>query len=668
MLLTTMPAESPPPYEQIAIPMPDGTRLSARLWRPAVPETETVPAVIEWIPYRSTDATAVGDAMMHAWFAANGIAALRIDIRGSGNADGVLTDEYLAGEQDDAVAAIAWIAAQPWCNGSVGLIGISWGGFAALQIAARRPSALKAIVTACSTDDRYRDDVHYMGGCLLNDGISWGAGLFTQIARPPDPAFVGARWREMWLERLEGIAPPLGSWLAHPTRDAFWRHGSVCEDYSAITCAVMAVGGWTDGYSDAILRLMENLSVPRRALIGPWTHVYPNWGLPGPAMGFLQECLAWWRRWLTDTPEETTPETRCDLWIGQDLAPHAQSLDIGGRWTALPAWPPAPQDTLTFELGTGTLSAEKGAWDWQVAVASPEDCGLAGGEWCPLDGGGNGPEFQSDQRPDDGKSVCFDTGILEAPVEILGAPVLTLRLALATPTALVAARLCEVAADGTSGRITYGLLRLRRPADVAPGMPFDLTLPLKAVGYRFGAGKRIRLALSSAYWPIAWPEAVKSGWTLWPAESRLALPLHDPATEIALATFGPPESAEPLPHEVLRPAEVRRRVSQDLSTGESRLTVTNHRQTTKLGDLSFGGEGEEAYAIRSGDPGTASATMARETWFERPGWRVLLRTRTELRAAPDGGLALTSSLTAEENGATVFARDWHHHFSRDETP
>ncbi|MFZ2871525.1 CocE/NonD family hydrolase, partial [Zavarzinia sp.] len=440
--------DAPAPYRQITIPLADGTVLAARLWLPEA-AAGPVPVVLEWIPYRQSDLTAVGDAMMHGWFARNGIAAVRVDIRGSGNSDGVLRDEYLRREQDDAVEVIAWLAARDWCNGAVGMIGISWGGFAALQIAARRPPALKAIITCCSTDDRYADDVHYMGGCLLSDGITWGNALFGQLARPPDPLHVGARWREMWQARLDAVEPPLASWLAHPTRDDFWRHGSVCEDYGAITCAVYAVGGWTDGYSDAILRLMEHLSAPRKGLIGPWTHVYPQGGAPGPAIGFLQEALRWWNHWLKGEDTGVMDEPMIRFWHGESLHPDARMPSIGGHWRGLPAWPPGDADSHRFHLDHGRLSEQAPGRAATLAIATPMTCGLAGGEWCPLDGGGTGPEFQTDQRLDDGLSVCFDSAPLDVPLDLVGKPVFEAELSLPGPVSILALRLCEVAPDGT---------------------------------------------------------------------------------------------------------------------------------------------------------------------------------------------------------------------------
>ena len=134
------------------------------------------------------------------------------------------------------------------------MMGKSWGGFNALQMAALRPPALKAIITVCSTDDRYADDIHYMGGALLNDNLWWGAIMLAYQARPPDPALVGEDWREHWLERLGRLPFFPALWLAHQRRDAYWQHGSVCEDFSAIACPVLAVGGWADAYTNAVPR------------------------------------------------------------------------------------------------------------------------------------------------------------------------------------------------------------------------------------------------------------------------------------------------------------------------------------------------------------------------------------------------------------------------------
>ena len=193
---------------------------------------------------------------------------------------------------------LEWLERQPWCTGACGMIGISWGGFNGLQVAARRPKQLKAIVTICSTDDRYADDIHTMGGCQLVDNVAWASTMFTLLSCPPDPALVGDRWREMWRERLEATTCWSDRWMRHQRRDAYWKRGSVCEDFSAIKIPVYAISGWDDTYFNAVPRLMQGLSGPRKGLIGPWTHAYPFLGDPGPAIHYLKEAIRWWRHWL----------------------------------------------------------------------------------------------------------------------------------------------------------------------------------------------------------------------------------------------------------------------------------------------------------------------------------------------------------------------------------
>src|SRR5437660_638148 len=325
--------------EQTLILLKDGTTLAARIWLPDDAEQNPVPAILEYLPYRKRDGTYERDALTHPYLAGRGYAGVRVDIRGCGESDGLLFDEYSRQELDDGVEVIAWLAAQPWCSGAVGMFGISWGGFNALQVAALRPPALKAIVTLCSTDDRYADDVHYMGGAKLDAGFGWASFIFSDICHPPDPTLVGARWKAMWLKRLDALPLFLERWLRHQRRDDYWRHGSVCEDFSAIQCAVYAVGGWTDGYTNAIPRLLEHLSAPRKGLIGPWAHAYPHFALPGPQIGFLREMLRWWDYWLKGVDTGVMDEPMLRAWMMESVKPASHHDALPGRWVSEPSWP-----------------------------------------------------------------------------------------------------------------------------------------------------------------------------------------------------------------------------------------------------------------------------------------------------------------------------------------
>ena len=226
-----------------------------------------------------------------------------------------MADEYTAQELRDACNVIAWAIAQPWCSGTAGMMGISWGGFNSLQVAALRPPALKAIITICSTVDRFADDIHFKGGCLLGENFGWAANMLSYSSRPPDPLLVGDRWREMWIERLEAMPFLAREWISRQARDDYWKHGSVCEDFGAIKAAVLSIGGWHDGYRNTISHLVENLDAPVKGIVGPWIHKYPHYAGPEPRIGFLQEARRWWDRWLKgiDNGAEELPAYRAWL-------------------------------------------------------------------------------------------------------------------------------------------------------------------------------------------------------------------------------------------------------------------------------------------------------------------------------------------------------------------
>ncbi|MFW5686147.1 MAG: CocE/NonD family hydrolase, partial [Spirochaetota bacterium] len=402
--------------EHTLVPTRDGTRLAARLWIPD-DVIEPVPALLEFIPYRKRDMTRARDALAHPYFAGHGFASVRVDLRGSGDSEGILTDEYLEQEQLDAMDIMAWLEEQPWCNGRVGMFGISWGGFNALQVAALRPPQLGAIISVCSTDDRYADDVHYMGGCLLGDNLSWASTMFAYNSCPPDPALV-PEWRERWLARMERSGLWLDQWLRHQRRDEYYEHGSVCENYDDVQVPVLAVSGWADGYTNGVFRMLENLSTPCWGLIGPWGHAYPHIGSPGPAIGFLQESVRFWERWLSGTPNgyEATPALRAYM---QGFEPPSASYESRhGRWVALGRWPVAPAQTLTYSLRPGLLveSDEFGLGENEhvQTILSPLTLGQFAGKWCSYTAT---PDLPGDQREEDGGALVYDSPPLEAPIE-----------------------------------------------------------------------------------------------------------------------------------------------------------------------------------------------------------------------------------------------------------
>ena len=318
--------------ENLFIPLPDGTRLAARLW---LPDGAPVTAILEYMPYRKRDATRTRDEPIHAWLAGQGYPCLRVDMHGSGDSDGILAQEFTPREADQAVDLIAWIAAQPWCDGTVAMLGKSWGGFAALMAAMRQPPALKAIIVVCAGDDRYDQSLHFTGGAILCETLWWSDAMMLFNMRPPDPELSGEAWRATWHHRLKNNEPWLAEWLRHQRRDAFWQRGSLSDTPDAIICPVLAAGGWADYISRSVPRLMAALKTPRWGIAGPWGHHYPQDGIPGPAIGFLQEI----NRFLKGDVAET-PMFRA--WIGNFHSPGPMHAEQTGRWVAETQWPSPP--------------------------------------------------------------------------------------------------------------------------------------------------------------------------------------------------------------------------------------------------------------------------------------------------------------------------------------
>ena len=656
--------------ETVWIPLSEGCQLSARLWLPETAERTPVPAILEYLPYRTRDRHRADDVITHPYFAGHGYAAIRVNLRGSGDSDGLLADEYTRQEHLDALEVLRWIGHQPWCNGSVGMIGLSWSGFNALQIAALRPPELKAISTACSTDDRYADDMHYMGGCLLNDNLQYGATLFTLLPAPPDPEIVGDRWRAMWLARLENAAPPAAEWMVHQRRDGYWRHGSVCEDYGRIACPVLAVGGWADGYTNSVLRLMRNLTVPRQAIIGPWGHAFPHAGSPGPAIDFLGEAVRWWDQWLKGIDTGVLGEPMLRAWMQASEPPRARYESRAGRWVAEREWPSQRIRRISLCLADRRLT-EATAPQEAVTVCSPQTVGLASGEWCPY---GAGPEMPTDQREDDAGSLTFDSEPLAEPVEILGGPSATLDLAADRPGGLVCVRLSDVFPDGTAARVTYGLLNLTHrdghdsPTPLEPGRRYRVTVKLNDVAYAFPAGHRIRVSVSTAYWPLAWPSPERTTLTVFTGASRLDLPVRPPSPDDAtLRPFGPAEGPPPLDCEVRAPLRRGRvEIRREGETGVAEVRVIRNLGAARIRDvaLDFSWLGSETYRIKPDDPLSAHGETERAVELRRGDWRVRIRTRTALRATHET-FRLDAELDAHEGEARVFSRNWHLTIPRD---
>jgi hypothetical protein len=657
--------------ENAWIPMPDGIRLAARIWMPDTAEAAPVPAILEYIPYRKRDNTRVRDSMIQHYMAGYGYAAVRVDMRGSGDSEGVLMDEYILQEQEDGLAVLRWIADRPWCDGNIGMIGISWGGFNGLQIAARRPPALKAVITVCSTDDRYADDVHYMGGCLLGDNLSWASTMFAYNSCPPDPEIVGKRWRAMWRKRLEGSGLWVANWLRHQRRDAYWKHGSICEDWEAIQVPVFAVSGWADGYSNAVFRLLKNLRVPRRGLIGPWSHKYPHVGRPGPAIGWLQECRRWWDHWLKGEETGMMNEPMLRVYMQESVPPNSFYAIRPGRWVGEPEWPTQQVTCEEYLLAPlHLLPAGTPIREEALTLESPLRSGLFAGKWCSYSAP---PDLPGDQREDDGGALTFDTKKLPEPVDILGAPEVELELDVNRPAAMVAVRLSDVRPEGPITRITYGLLNLthrnnhEQPEVLEPGRRYRVRIGMNHVAQHFPAGHRIRLAVSTVYWPLAWPAPEPVRMNVHTGVSFLRLPVRAPRPEDnSLRPFDPPEAARPIETIQMIPEDHRWTVIRDLANGASVLEVIKDDGQTRIPEigLEHADYTEERYSVTGEDLGSLRGETLNRKGFKRGDWDVSTRTHTVMTATPDTFI-IHADLDAYEGDRRIYCRTWERHIPRD---
>ena len=645
-------------FPDMGIVMPDGCRLSARVWMPEDAGDDPVPAILEHLPYRKRDGTTARDCLTHPYLAGHGYACIRVDMRGNGDSKGLMEDEYAEQELQDACDVIAWAANQPWCNGNVGMMGISWGGFNALQVAARQPPALKAIVTLCSTDDRYADDIHYKGGLLLNENLGWGATMLSYSSRPPDPALVGDDWRAMWLERLEDEPFLPAIWLRHQHRDAYWKRGSVCEDFPAIRAATLAVGGWGDAYKNAVGRLVAGIThAPAKGIVGPWIHKYPHFAIPDPAIGFLQEALRWWDRWLKGLPTGVEDDPAMRLYLMESVPPRDWYEERPGRWIVEPQWPAPEIAPTTLRLGA-ELQRDTAEPQLPTTFASPQDCGMAGGEYCAI---WLGPELPGDQRGDDARSLCFDMDIAE-PLDLVGGAVVTLVVSADRPTGMVAARLCDVTPDGASTRVTYGVFNLchrtghENPQRLVPGEEYEITLRLDDVAYRLPAGHRLRLALSTTYWPLVWPSATPTRLTV--HDGALRLPVRAPGAGDE-CRFEPPEGAAPWRTETLRERSNRRSVETDPETGRVELVIED--DFGELRDLEHGlvngSTARERWTIDPRDPLSAQGRTHWTQTLSREGWSVRMETFTTMSSDADR-FHLKARIEAYEGDVLVFGKDF----------
>lgn len=657
--------------EHTLIPLPDGTQLAARIWFPktnSASADEQFPAVLEYLPYRKRDGTAPRDESTFPVFAKAGFVGIRVDISGHGESDGEFDDEYSPRELQHGFELINWISKQPWSNGSVGMMGISWGGFNGMQIAAMHPPALKAVISIGTTVDRYNDDIHYKNGCHLYSNFYWSNMMLTYAARCPDP-LLRNDWEGQWKHRLEQQPFPLEAWLAHQRRDDFWKRGSVCEDYEGYTIPTLIMGGWADLYQNAPPELAAHAKGYVKAVNGPWIHKYPHFAWPKPRMDFHTEAINWWNHWLRgeQTYSADTPDYR--FYVSENVRAGGLRLEEPGLWMAMDKWPDE-QNEVVFNLKRNAQLAKavEDKAEGSVSICSPVNCGISCGEMFSLSPQADLP---TDQRIDDGGSLVFTADVIKDAVTLVGRPVFTVNVAIDKPLGNLCVRLLDVHPDGHSHRVSWGVVNLAHrnsnsnPEPMTPGKFETITLALDHCAYRFVEGHRIRLCISTHYWPAIHPPPEQVTASLQLGEhATLVLPLANKARAVVVPE---PENDHLLPvYKQHTKSEEKRWVEKDIQNQQTRYCVfsdsgAEENPTHQMINRHIR---DECWSIDDENPLSMKATGTHTWTSERDGWHTKIECKTDMTCDAEK-FYLTARVTAWLDGQAFHEKVWERSVRRD---
>lgn len=627
------------------VPMDDGAQIALTIYLPDAPGDGPFPTVVESLPYRKDDEFMAPDYRTYNYLAQRGFAGARIDIRGTGASTGIIVDEYVEREQRDTLAVFEWLEAQDWCDGNLGMWGVSWGGFSALQTAMLRPPQLKTIVPVHATHDRFACDVHYTGGSAhAAEQLDWPGAMVASNALPPDPDIFGGDWLEEWMHRLDKTPQWIFEWLRRQRRDDYWLHGSPCADYSSIECPTLLIGGWLDGYVDGMLALAENLTCERRTIIGPWGHHRPATGVPAPTLDHFDLLARWFGHHLRGDDNAVMDMPPVTVFVRGDPPYDADS--VSGVWRAEAAWPAHDRHE---QIQLGDLAHDTVEW------SGPQWVGSHAPFW---DRGG----FESvDSAADDAVSMSFTTGPLAEPLEILGVPEVKARVTTDQDWGLLAARLLALDPDGKGYLICRSSRNMAFPEDLStprtptPGEPIDLSLSLRATSAVIPAGWRLRLSLSGADFPVVWPPRSKFKLTVDPHESTLTLPIVAAPTNDRILDIPP---SGPLPSAPI--TSVRDESAWELTADDGAHTLRRVRASIdhlpERDDLTY--ESDQWWTVTVDDHDPASLTLMTEARvsLSRPGWSVATQGTIEMSGDP--AFDVVVELVAHHDGDEVFRRRW----------
>jgi uncharacterized protein len=484
----SLPSSGSPPYEveevrDVRIPTgePDCT-LSADLYLPA--GAGPVPALVMVLPYRKDASVGIEQEPSLRWMAKHGYASVLVDFRGIGSSDGTMRPPLDPSEADDGVAAVEWAARQPWCNGNVGMWGLSYGAIMSMRTAARGPAPLKAIIPIMGWRDPERDFVHPHGSRGAYTPIPhWSTGTLGDQLLPPLHNYHDAEEQRRWQQRLHNTEPWMIDFARHGPEHPVWRDRAL--DPSQIGVPSLCVAAWWDIFREGQIAAYERIPAPKQLLVGPWMHTMPH-DSPFDPIGFLAIARRWWDHWLRGVDNGVPDEPPVSLYV--------QGSDPG--WRAYESWPPADgklematdSDTTLTERKPGASKARHDV----IADYQPDPTiGSLSGLWALI-----GQKFglPLDQHDDDSRSICATSEPLTRDLVIAGRPEVTVGLAnLAVAPVRLVVRLCHVDKEGRSTLIASGVVVGSQRVVLCP------------TAHRIPAGHRLRIAVSDSDFPRLWP-------------------------------------------------------------------------------------------------------------------------------------------------------------------
>jgi predicted acyl esterase len=619
----------------LLIPMRDGVRLAATLYRPAA--GGPWPCLVNYLPYHKDGRGGLGSEAVHRFFAEQGYASLVIDFRGLGCSEGVNNTPFDAQEGRDGHDAVEWAAAQPWCDGNVGMWGTSYGGITALKTAAQRPLHLKAIVPVHATADNFLDFL-LLGGCRNGFWANgdWGPRMIGYNLTPPLGADCDGRLAALWARRLEQSRPWCLDWYDATDEPQRWAGRAIAVEQ--ITAATFAVCGWQDFYVQGTLDYFCRLAAPKKLLMGPWKHAFPNLSAVEP-INLAALMVRWWDRWLRGHANGS--ET------GPPLTLFVQGSNI---WRQEEAWPPARNEERRFFLTpdhglSPELPAAAGAGE--VYHQDP----TVGLDSVAFDPWTTAVREAGDHNGDDARSLCFTTEPLADDWELTGEARAVLSLRASVPGLTLVAKLGDLEPGGRSRLVTMGWC----PGPTA-GTLAEAIIPLRATAHVFRRGHRLRLSLALADFPRLWPAPRPGEIRLEQGTGnppRLELP-RTPPRRSAL----PPVEFPPLGPALQSPLELEATQSWHVGRELVRRSaeLANHSQSRY--QLRAGGTVTYSHSytatVSASAPEDATINAHSTIDVQRPDGTVTVR--TESTFTPD---SVSIHAEVEQNGRRIYEKDWH---------